>query len=95
MEETTKEKKCKDCVYYKEDGIYQGECRYAILYGISSSEGVQRVEFNSTCGYWEELNGEKKKKIDESVKKYNEWKNKQSATSAHTIPPKRNSTLVR
>ena len=95
MEETTKEKKCKGCVYYKEDGIYQGECRYAILYGTSSSEGAHRVEFNSTCEYWEEDNAEKKKKIDQSVKKYYEWKNKQSQSTANTQTTTQKGTILR
>jgi len=77
MEETSNEKKCKGCVYYKEEGIYQGECRYYILYGTSTTDGGISVEFDNTCEHWEEEKIEKRKKIDHAVKKYFEWKNKQ------------------
>ncbi len=80
MEETDTEmtnKKCKDCVYYKEDGIYSGMCRYHILYGTSCSDGEQRTEFNGTCSYWEKNDSKKKEKIDIAVKKYHEWCDKQ------------------
>ncbi|GEM_PF-5044452 len=83
MEETDtemNEKKCKDCVYYKEDGIYSGMCRYHILYGASSSDGDQRTEFNGTCSHWEKNDSKKKEKIDIAVKKYHEWREKQSST---------------
>ena len=81
MDETDTEmmdKKCKDCVYYKEEGIYSGVCRYHILYGTSCSDGEQQTEFNGTCSHWEKNDSKKKEKIDIAVQKYHEWCDKQS-----------------
>ena len=67
MEETSQVKRCKDCVYYKEEGIYQGECRYYILYGTSTTDGGISVEFDNTCEHWEEEKAEKRRTHDNII----------------------------
>jgi hypothetical protein len=86
------EKKCKDCVYYKEEGIYSGSCRYHVLYGASSSDGERRTEFDGTCRYWEANDPKKKKKIDISVQKYREWRDKQPVSRGKSDSAKQKSS---